>query len=395
MIIRTKDFKNKVNSRDLPAESIYLSLQKDEEFIKNDQLNKLSLEDFYLVHKYIRYQMDTRWIRESLKISSLSVKFLQKHPLLKHFQTSGRKKYYCNFDFFERINTEAKAYWLGFIYADGCITDSGVNILLKGDETDHLNLYKECIEAEHILEERLEKIRDPKTKEVIRLQSTAKVRVNSQIIRNDLIKLGCGPRKSLTLNKIPVNKIPFNLMPHFLRGYFDGDGCIYCSKQESYDKWGVNFLGTKKFMMAIYAELIKRGLPIKWAFFEDHTTPGMGYLSFASSSAMNWIKDFLYKDATIFLKRKKDKFDLLPDKKAVKKFDCKDEIFNRLFDSEEWETPNSLLSYFGDKYNLGLIHNTTRELYEDGYLLREATGIGKVVKYMADFSVFENEMVKI
>ena len=31
------------------------------------------------------------------------------------------RKYFFNFDFFEKIDNELKAYWLGFIYADGCI----------------------------------------------------------------------------------------------------------------------------------------------------------------------------------------------------------------------------------------------------------------------------------
>lgn len=31
-------------------------------------------------------------------------------------------KYVYNKDYFEKINTSEKAYWLGFLYADGCIT---------------------------------------------------------------------------------------------------------------------------------------------------------------------------------------------------------------------------------------------------------------------------------
>jgi hypothetical protein len=395
MIIRTKDFKNKISARDNAAEQIYLSLRKDPKFINNEGLNKLNLEEFRYLYKCIRYQMGPLWMINTFRISRESIKFLRTHKLLKHFCCAGGKQYYCNFDFFEKINTEAKAYWLGFIYADGCITDSGVNILLKGDEIDHLNLYKECVEAEHILEERVEKIRDPKTKEVVRLQSTAKVRINSKIIRGDLIKLGCEPRKSLTLNKIPVDKIPFDLMPHFLRGYFDGDGCICMSQQGKYEKWNVNFLGTKLFVRAIYGELARRGFPIRMGYFEDHNTPGMGYLNFCSFEAMNWIKKFLYKDATIYLKRKKEKFDKLPEFKGVKKFKCREEVLGLMFETEKWQSPKSLLEYFKGKYDLGLIHNTTRELSEDGYLVREAANIGKEVKYIADFSIFEEEMVKL
>lgn len=33
------------------------------------------------------------------------------------------RKYSVNEIFFEVINTEEKAYWLGFIFADGCVLD--------------------------------------------------------------------------------------------------------------------------------------------------------------------------------------------------------------------------------------------------------------------------------
>ena len=33
------------------------------------------------------------------------------------------RKYNVNHDFFESINTEERAYWLGFISADGCISE--------------------------------------------------------------------------------------------------------------------------------------------------------------------------------------------------------------------------------------------------------------------------------
>ena len=31
------------------------------------------------------------------------------------------RKYFFDFNFFEKIDNEYKAYWLGFMYADGCI----------------------------------------------------------------------------------------------------------------------------------------------------------------------------------------------------------------------------------------------------------------------------------
>ena len=50
------------------------------------------------------------------------------------------RKYRCNETYFDHIDSESKAYWLGFIYADGCISNNGYRFevrLSKNDE-DHL-----------------------------------------------------------------------------------------------------------------------------------------------------------------------------------------------------------------------------------------------------------------
>jgi len=61
------------------------------------------------------------------------------------------KKANIKSDIFDNIDTEEKAYWLGFIYADGNISDmesylrkSGkyvyrMEVSLKADDIDHLN----------------------------------------------------------------------------------------------------------------------------------------------------------------------------------------------------------------------------------------------------------------
>lgn len=43
---------------------------------------------------------------------------------------------------------------------------------------------------------------------------------------NDLINLGCIPRKTLVLKFPNESTVPKQLIKHFIRGYMDGDGCI-------------------------------------------------------------------------------------------------------------------------------------------------------------------------
>ncbi|NIQ14736.1 MAG: hypothetical protein GTO02_10155, partial [Candidatus Dadabacteria bacterium] len=69
---------------------------------------------------------------------------------------NNRIKYKCNGDFFNDINSECKAYWLGFIAADGCvrIDKKGrkyLRIDLSRKDESHLNLFLKDINGTHQL----------------------------------------------------------------------------------------------------------------------------------------------------------------------------------------------------------------------------------------------------
>lgn len=52
-------------------------------------------------------------------------------------------------------------------------------------------------------------------------------------LKYDLMALGCGYNKSYNV-KFP--NIDDSVMPDFVRGYFDGDGCIYCGVDKRNDR---------------------------------------------------------------------------------------------------------------------------------------------------------------
>lgn len=45
-------------------------------------------------------------------------------------------------NFFHEINTEEKAYWLGFMYADGYVTNRTMGIKLQESDSSHLEMLK-------------------------------------------------------------------------------------------------------------------------------------------------------------------------------------------------------------------------------------------------------------
>lgn len=136
-------------------------------------------------------------------------------------------KYSCNDNFFNNIDTEEKAYWLGFIFADGSIIKTSKNM-------DKYNRLSICLSKkdEHHLEKFTDAIEYPKDNikhancSNIGEYPQSYVRINSIALVDDLISLNCNPNKTFTPS-FPSNKdIPSNLIRDFVRGYFDGDGCI-------------------------------------------------------------------------------------------------------------------------------------------------------------------------
>ncbi len=129
------------------------------------------------------------------------------------------KKNICfvNENFFAEWSPEM-AYVLGFFAADGCISKNATrqNYYLDFTSTDLdvLEKIKSAMQAEQKISKRE---RNERWKPSYRLQ------IGSRKIFYDLYKLGFTTRKSKT---IQLPKIPNNYFADFLRGYFDGDGCI-------------------------------------------------------------------------------------------------------------------------------------------------------------------------
>lgn len=143
----------------------------------------------------------------------------------------NNRKYFVKQDFFENIDTEEKAYFLGFLYADGnvYVSDNGVksNISLGLIESD-----KEILDKLNLLIDNKRKLVyiKPKLKRIKNKSFISKgqyrLDINSLKMSKDLINQGCFPKKSLTLKFPTEEQVPKELIFHFIRGYFDGDGWL-------------------------------------------------------------------------------------------------------------------------------------------------------------------------
>lgn len=131
-----------------------------------------------------------------------------------------------NKNYFSVINSHEKAYWLGFIYADGYITEKTYRfgIELNINDKDHLQNFLNCIESNMKIRTRTRKNRfENKQQENI---NSCSIIINNKKLHSDLKNLGVQFNKSKTL-KFPTNDIlPKEYHFSFLRGVIDGDGTI-------------------------------------------------------------------------------------------------------------------------------------------------------------------------
>ena len=213
-----------------------------------------------------------------------------------------------NHDYFENIDSEHKAYWLGFIYADGSITKK---VYEKGSYTYRLRM-ELMFEDKYILEQMaLDLESDLKPKEYYNDAShfegynkpkhTAYIMFSSKKMGEDLVKLGVVPNKTLILKSLP--SIPDNLMKHFIRGYFDGDGSVYLTKDNTIK---TAFYGTHDFINSIQDFLIKE-LGLTKKKITDQKEANVSFVGMAKQESEK-LYHYMYDEATIFLNRKYEKY---------------------------------------------------------------------------------------
>lgn len=132
-------------------------------------------------------------------------------------------------NFFKEINTTEKAYWLGFIYADGWICQTKINaelgIELASVDEAHLYKFRNALKAnttEIITSWKPEKYIKSMNR-TIRASETSKIRLYSKDLVNGLISHGVSLRKTYSAIS-PDFKYSEEINLALLRGYFDGDG---------------------------------------------------------------------------------------------------------------------------------------------------------------------------
>lgn len=233
---------------------------------------------------------------------STILRVLESHGITRRDRSEARRRYTCDDHFFDVIDSELKAYWLGFIAADGCVTGNSLSVGLQARDREHLERLQSGLDATNPVTSGCSTSGHP----------TAALFVTSQALVAGLERNGVIRRKSKTLEW--PHHLDASLLRHYLRGYFDGDGWFtvgqsaYVRKSDggrgSTLNWGI--IGTDAFC-ADARRFLMREVNVGGRPPEPHpVSAGMSLLKYGGNLQASRIYRLLYDDASVWLPRKRD-----------------------------------------------------------------------------------------
>ena len=215
---------------------------------------------------------------------------MRRHSIVARNTSETSRRYRVDENFFDLIDSEAKAYWLGFVTADGAIKRDCIELRLQARDIGHLKKIADAMQAEHPISLKESKCRDEN-------YQYAHLQISSLRLLQALARLGVGPNKSFTVQ--PCLEIPKHLLAHYWRGVVDGDGCITCSGR-LHSHWTLKLVGNQ-YMVEGFRRFIspqvhsKAQIKPKYKVFE---------ISYTGNILARRIVEILYDKASIYLDRK-------------------------------------------------------------------------------------------
>lgn len=172
--------------------------------------------------------------------------------------TLANKKHTFDENYFTHIDSSEKAYWLGFLFADGYNTDDEIVIELAEKDITHLVKFKKAISATQLISTRSKYDKNQRnTKEF------ASIRISSRRICKTLSMHGMIRNKAHTLKYPDISPEHDR---HFIRGFFDGDGCIFTKRVGSKCKMRGDFSiysHSEEFIISLINRLLMSGIETK------------------------------------------------------------------------------------------------------------------------------------
>lgn len=262
-------------------------------FIRQSQFSKSEVDHIYDLY----LQGDTLdSLGEKYNVDPTEISFLfNKYNYQRRSYSHARRKYNLNENYFDNIDTQNKAYFLGLLYADGCnMTNRNVvTISLKESDKHILESLQQELETDQPLHFIDMKKKNPN------FSNQYQLRICNKNISEMLSKHGMVSAKSLIL-EFP-SWLGETLVSHFIRGYFDGDGHVSGLSHT----YVANLVGTEQFCLVVQNILQRQGINAKISYGPNKETTTR-YLRLNNKADCKTFLDYIYNDAELYLKRKHD-----------------------------------------------------------------------------------------
>ena len=258
---------------------------------------KKEIRDFYLI-----YPMSYTYVAKKFHICKPTVaKILAGLPVYTRsviFSPELQENY------FNVIDSERKAYFLGLIVSDGNVfvhdgkrihNQSKVSITLDSHDEYLLDIFKSELRSNRVI------THDGR--------GCSEIMISSSTMVNDLSKYGIVPRKSF-FTKLPDN-IPDEFLGAFIRGVLEGDGNVTYKETKRRFVHVISFCGSHQLMCDIGDKLHELGIITHKRKVYDYKDRVLSEFKISRKDDIFSLYSWMYKDATVYMKRKKDKFDFI------------------------------------------------------------------------------------
>jgi hypothetical protein len=273
--------------------------------------NRIIPKNIYesIIHMYTS-GMNAPEIARIYKFSNSSiVNLLKRNNIERRHSKENARRYPVIESYFDIIDTQEKAYFLGFLYADGCNHNcKSISMNLSVIDKNFLDKLNKLIhpEGKPLYMGKPRKSLFKNRGYIINTKENYSMIIENAHIAQKLNEYGCVPRKSLILT-FP-EWLSTELVPHFIRGYFDGDGSMsmYGNKGKIKNQAYVSIVSSLLFVNRL-KEILKDTLEIDSSVLSRYKNP-VGELRIVNTQYVKKFLNWIYKDSTIYLPRKYENY---------------------------------------------------------------------------------------
>lgn len=243
----------------------------------------------YLAGKSARQIARERGLRHHISIVSA----LDRQRVKQRSPADRNRLYQVNSNAFDKIDNELASYWLGFLYADGTVNKRTLTVNLQLKDKVICERLRDFLDSEHpiaILDNSIDN----------KVYKRASLSITDNYLVKRLKELGIKvdrpmPHKALSY-------IPDSLFNHWLRGFFDGDGS---AKKKPF----ISFCGDYELLTILRQRISEHCNTNPELKLVKHSKANLYYLDYCGRVQSLRIAGFMYKDASIWLERKRNVID--------------------------------------------------------------------------------------